>query len=102
MEPLTTPGSPGKAVLFWVVFGLGAAVLAFAVLLTQTPGEDRTFDAIMLSIAGIIVLAALVMARLRAASPGGWRLWPLAVVVMGGELLICAYALISVLTYRGR
>jgi hypothetical protein len=102
MEPVTSDEGLGRVVLFWGLFVLGTAVLVFAVLLAQIPGDDRTFEVIMLSIAGILVLAALVLARLRAALHGGWRLWPFALVVLGGELLTCLDGLISELAYRHR
>ena len=102
MELTEESSSIGKAVVFWVLFGLGTAVLAFAILLTPTPGEDRTFDLIMLSIAGVLLTTAFVLARLRTLAPGGWRMWPVSAVVLSGELLLCIYGIISVVTYGHR
>jgi hypothetical protein len=69
---------------------LGTGVLVFAVLLTQTPGKDRTFDVLMLFFAGALLSGAVVASR--------FRLLP--AIFLGVELLLCTYALISVLTYR--
>jgi hypothetical protein len=100
MEPGATSGSVGKTVLFWVLFGLGTAVLGFSVLLTQTPGDERTFDVVMLSTAGALLATVLVLGWLRAAGPGGRRRWPFVFVVLCGELLLCIFAVIDILTYR--
>lgn len=79
-----------RTIAFWLLSVLGSAVLVFAVLLTQTPGKDRTFDVLILVVAGALLSGALAASR--------FRLLP--ATFLGVELLVCIYALISVLTYR--
>ncbi len=100
MESRSTSPGFGQALVFWLTSLLGTAVLAFSVLLTQTPAEDRTLDTIMLIGAGLLLTAALVVGRRRRSTSGDWRPWPVAAVILAGELVVCLYGLISVTTYR--
>lgn len=99
MENAGSELSGAKVRLFWLTFGLATIVLAFGLLVTQTPGGDRTFDVVTLSAAGGLLLLALLLGRLRVRS-GPWRAWPVAFTLMATEFLICVYGLVSVLTYR--
>ena len=94
----STPGG-AKVGLFWLSFSLATIVLAFGLMLTQTPGEDREFDVIILSVAGSLLVLTFLFARLRVRS-GPWRVWPVAIVLMATEFLVCLYGLLSVITYR--
>jgi hypothetical protein len=91
MDSTPTSGACRK-ILFWALLVVGTTVLLFGLLLTQTPGRDRAFDVIVLSIAGVLLATALVLGR--------FRLVP--ALFLGAELLACLYALISAVTYRGR
>jgi len=88
----TTSSQTGitRTIVFWLLSVLGTAGLAFALLLIQAPGKDRTFDVIMLLGAGTLLTIALAVAR--------FRLLP--AIFLGAELLACLFALISVVTYR--
>jgi hypothetical protein len=89
-DTTASPVGIGRTVVFWLLSVLGTAGLAFALLLTQTPGKDRSFDVIILLGAGTLLTLALAVAR--------FRLLP--AIFLGAELLACLYALISILTYR--
>ena len=100
MESVGGSARVGKSVLFWALFGLGTCVLVFAILLTQSPGEDRSFDLIMLSLAALLLVSTFVLGRHEARALVGMRTWPIMGVVLSGELLLCLYAITSILTFR--
>jgi hypothetical protein len=85
--------------IFWLLFGLGSALLIFAVLLSQVPGEDRTFDKVVFSITGLLLAASFTVGRFRGPA-AQWRPGPILTVLLSAELLLCLYGLVSVLTYR--
>ena len=90
--PTSTSAGTGRIVLFWALFVVGTAILIVGLLFTQTKGNDRTGDVVSLSLAAAFLTTALVVGRSRV----------MAALFVGAELLICFYALISVLTYTYR
>ncbi len=78
---------------FWTLFGLGSALLIFAVLLAQVPGiRHDAFGVMVFSLAGTLLATSLALGMFRGV--GHWFL----TIVLSGELLLCAYGLWSVLT----
>jgi hypothetical protein len=88
-----------RAVIFWILFSIGSVLLAFSVLLSQTPGDDRTFDKVIFSTAGVLLIGSLVLGRFNR-GVGHWRIGAIPTVILSAELVLCAYGLLSVLTYR--
>ncbi len=88
-----------RAATFWILFSIGSLLLAFSVLLSQTPGDDRTFDKVVFATAGILLVAALLLGRFNR-GVGHWRIGAIPTVILSAELAVCAYGLLSVLTYR--
>jgi hypothetical protein len=86
-------------VVFWVLFSLGSALLIFSILLAQTPGEGRMFDDVVFSVTGLFLAASLLVGRYHRVG-GQWRAGLIVTVILGAELLLCLYGLVSVLTYH--
>ena len=88
-----------RVIMFWVLFGLGSALLIFAVLLSQVPGQDRTFDKVTFLITGLLLAASLLVGRFHR-GVGRWRAGTILTIILSTELMLCLYGLVSVLTYR--
>ncbi len=88
-----------RPVIFWILFSIGSLLLVFSVLLSQTPGDDRTFDKVVFSTAGMLLIASLLLGRFNR-GVGHWRIGAIPTMILSAELLVCAYGLLSVLTYR--
>jgi hypothetical protein len=90
-----------RVIMFWLLFGLGSALLFFGVLLSQAPGEDRTFDTVVFSVTGLLLIASVLLGRISRGSVP-WRIGSFPIVILSVELLLCLYGLVSILTYRRR
>lgn len=86
--------------MFWVLFGLGSALLAVSVLGSQVPWHDLTFEKAASLAAGLLLAGSLVLGRFRR-SLGQWRAGSIPTVILSVELMLCLYTLLSLLTYRG-
>jgi ATP/ADP translocase len=87
----------------WSSFALGTLVLLFAILLTQTPSKEHTFDLIVLLMAASLLLAALLLGRLGKRTTGVASFGPAGMIMTGVlilELLVCLYGILSIVTYR--
>jgi hypothetical protein len=73
--------------------------VVFALLLGQTPGQDRTFDKVVFSLTALVATASLVVGRFRRRA-GQWRSGPVSTVILSAELLLCLYALASLWAYQ--
>jgi hypothetical protein len=86
-------------IIFWMLFGLGSALLVFAVLLGQVPGEATGFQKAVLSVTAIVLSASLVMGRFSRADgkrPAGQT--PTVILIL--ELILCLWGLVDALTYK--
>ena len=96
---------PVRFWLFWLPYLLGSGVLAFAVLLGQVPGEDRTFDLVMFSVAAALLTLCLWLgffhsrAPYLGAIPGTTK--SALQVLTGTQIVFAIYGAIAALTYRG-
>jgi hypothetical protein len=88
-----------RTVIFWILFSIGSMLLVFSVLFSQTPGDERTFDKVIFSAAGVLLLASLAIGLLNR-GVGHRRIGAIPTVILSAELAVCAYGLLSVLTYR--
>jgi hypothetical protein len=90
--------------LFWLPFLLGSGALAFAVLLAQVPGRERTFDCIVFSVATALLAGSLWLGFFHSSAPygrvSGWAR-PVLLVLAGTEVLLAVFGAISASTYRG-
>jgi hypothetical protein len=95
---------PVRLWLFWLPFLLGSGALGFGVLLAQVPGEDRTFDLVVFSLAAVLLTVALWLGFFQSKAPygrvTGWTK-PVVQVVTGMELVFALYGAVGALTYRG-
>jgi len=84
---------------FWALFGFGSAVLVFAILLHQAPGGPSTLDEAVLSAAGLLLAASLLVGRFRRAADT-WRAGAIATVIVSFGLAVCIFGLASDLSYH--
>jgi hypothetical protein len=89
-----------RAVMFWVLFGLGSALLGVSMLGSQVPWQDVTFEKVASLIAGLLLAGPLVLGRFRR-SPGQWRAGSAPTLILSVEMMLFLYTLLSLLTYRG-
>ena len=80
----------------WVCFGLGSAGFVLGVLLTQAPGRNHTPDlSFLLCAAALLVVACWLLRRVNSG-----MLRNAAITVALFEVLIAAYGVASIVTYR--
>jgi len=84
---------------FGVLFGLGSAVLVFSIALAQVPGGPSAYDESVITIAGLLLTASLLVGRIRREA-GAWSAGPIATVIVSFELAVCLFVLASELMYR--
>lgn len=91
--------STSKRVAFWAMFVVGSLLLFFAALLAQTPTKDHSFDVLLFTAAGGLLLAALMLVLLDPPAIGtvqdGWAQRLAAIICLGAELLICFVGLVD-------
>lgn len=88
-----------RGVSFWGLVGLGSMLLVVSVLGSQVPWKDLTFEKTTSLVAGVLLSGSMVIGKpyLRVTR---WHMGSILTVVLSAELLLCAYTLISLLTYR--
>ncbi len=86
-----------RVVTFWILFVLGTTLLVVSVLGSQVPWKDFTFEIGTSFTSGMLLAGSLVL----------WRthyrvghLGAIMTVVLGAELILCLYTLLSIVTYR--
>lgn len=70
-----------RAIFFWLLFSVGSTLPVFALLVSQTPGQDRTFDKLLFSLTGLATAASLLIGRSRRGA-GQWRSGPISTVIL--------------------
>jgi len=89
-----------RVVIFWILFVLGTLVLVVSVLGSQVPWKDFTFEKVASLIAGLLLAGSLVLVRPHYRF-GESHVGTIMTIVVGAELILCLYTLLSLLTYRG-
>jgi hypothetical protein len=107
-EPVSPTGP--RVVVFWVAYALGTLTLIFSFLLAQVPrsrhGADFTLDYICWSVAGVLLLASLCVARYTWSfwNPLRWHGMPSAIQLFVGvawvEFALSIYGILSFATSR--